>query len=152
MNEFNVRPASRKDLPILLEFEQGVIEAERPFDPTLPEGKINYYNLDNLLSSEDAKLVVAERDSQIIACGYAIKKRARHYLDHEFYSYMGFMFTHEAYRGQGANAAVIENLKEWSFSKGLTEIRLSVYDENIPAIKAYEKIGFKKHLIEMRIQ
>ncbi|MGB5500466.1 MAG: GNAT family N-acetyltransferase, partial [Maribacter sp.] len=32
------------------------------------------------------------------------------------------------------------------------EIRLTVYDENHAAIRAYEKVGFKKHIIEMRLQ
>jgi ribosomal protein S18 acetylase RimI-like enzyme len=41
-------------------------------------------------------------------------------------------------------------LKEWSVSKGITELALDVYYENAAAIKAYEKVGFVKHLINMR--
>lgn len=40
-----VRIATLKDLPTLLAFEQGVIEAERPFDPTIKAGNINYYDI-----------------------------------------------------------------------------------------------------------
>ena len=36
-----VRKATLDDLPTLLLFEQGVIEAERPFDPTIKSGDIN---------------------------------------------------------------------------------------------------------------
>lgn len=151
MDSFIVRKANLNDLDVLLEFEQGVIEAERPFDPTLADGRITYYDLIVLIASDDAQVVVVEHHSKIIASGYALKKRARHYLDHEYYSYLGFMYTHPNFRGKGVNALVVEALKEWSFSKGLTEIRLTVYDENEPAIRAYEKIGFKKHIIEMRI-
>src|ERR1700744_3547683 len=39
-----IRPAPTADLPALLEFEQGVIAAERPMDPPIKEGPINYYN------------------------------------------------------------------------------------------------------------
>ena len=151
MDNFVIRKASLKDLNILLEFEQGVITAERPFDPTLAEDPISYYDLKNLIASEDAEVIVVENDAMIVASGYALKKSARHYLDHEFYSYLGFMYTHPDFRGKGVNSLVVEALKEWSFSKGLTEIRLTVYDENLPALRAYEKIGFKKHIIEMRI-
>lgn len=151
MSDFKVRVATKEDLPILLKFEQGVIEAERPFDPTLQKEDINYYNLNELLFSEDAQLLVVENDHQIIACGYARKKKAKVYLDHKYYSYLGFMFTHEDFRGKGINALLINVLKEWSKEKGLTEIRLSVYEENDSAIRAYEKIGFVKHMIEMRI-
>ncbi|WP_262910797.1 hypothetical protein [Wocania arenilitoris] len=38
-----VRKATLKDIPVLLKFEQGLIEAERPMDSTIKEGKINYY-------------------------------------------------------------------------------------------------------------
>lgn len=151
MNDFTVRSATSKDLKTLLQFEQGVITAERPFDPTLAEDPITYYDIGELIASEDAEVVVVEYDSKLIASGYALKKPARHYLDHEFYSYLGFMYTHPDFRGKGVNGLVVEALKDWSFSKGLTEIRLTVYDENGPAIRAYEKIGFKKHIIEMRI-
>ena len=62
------------------------------------------------------------------------------------------MFTLPEYRDRGVNTKIIEKLKQWSFSKGLKEIRLTVYEDNHNAIKAYEKVGFKKHSIEMRLQ
>ena len=151
MNEFTVRNATPHDLDVLLRFEQGVIEAERPFDPTIRKEKVHYYDLGYLMTSEDAQVVVAETQGQIIASGYALKKPARHYLDHEFYAYLGFMYTHPDFRGKGVNAMIVASLKEWAFARGLTENRLTVYQDNLPAIKAYEKIGFKKHIIEMRI-
>jgi hypothetical protein len=40
MSTINIRE-ELEDLNILLEFEQGII-TERPYDPTLQEGKINY--------------------------------------------------------------------------------------------------------------
>jgi hypothetical protein len=39
MSTINIREAKLEDLNILLEFEQGIITAERPYDPTLKEGK-----------------------------------------------------------------------------------------------------------------
>jgi len=152
MDKIKIRTATLDDIEVLLEFEQGVIKAERPFDVTLGEDPITYYNLEEMIASDDASLVVAEIESKIIGSGYALIKSARHYLNHEFYSYLGFMFTLPEYRGKGVNTRIIERLKEWSDSKGLKEMRLTVYDENHKAIKAYEKAGFKKHIIEMRLQ
>lgn len=151
MNDFIVRSAAAKDLNILLEFEQGIIQAERPMDPTLANDPISYYDIFELIQSQDAEVVVVEYNSKVIASGYAKKKKALHYLNHEYYSYLGFMYTHPEYRGKGVNALVVKALKEWSLSQGLKEIRLTVYDENDVALHAYQKIGFKKHLIEMRI-
>jgi GNAT superfamily N-acetyltransferase len=152
MDDVKIRTATLDDMDILLEFEQGVIEAERPFDVTLGADPITYYKLEELIVSEDASLVVAEIKGEIIGSGYALIKPARHYLNHGFYSYLGFMFTLPDYRGRGVNTRIIERLKQWSYSKGLKEIRLTVYDENHGAIRAYEKVGFKKHIIEMRLQ
>ena len=152
MDNVKIRTATLDDMDILLEFEQGVIRAERPFDVTLGADPITYYNLEELILSDDASLVVAEIEGKIIGSGYALKKAARPYLNHGFYSYLGFMFTLFDHRGKGVNTKIIERLKQWSDSKGLKEIRLTVYDENHGAISAYEKAGFKKHIIEMRLQ
>ena len=152
MDNIKIRTATLNDIDILLEFEQGVIKAERPFDVTLGADPITYYNLEELIVSDDASLVVAEIEGEIIGSGYGLIKPGMHYLNHEFYSYLGFMFTLPDYRGRGVNTKIIEKLKKWSHSKGLKEIRLTVYDENYKAIKAYEKVGFKKHIIEMRLE
>jgi len=152
MDNIKIRTATFDDMDVLLAFEQGVITAERPFDVTLGADPITYYNLKELILSDDASLVVAEIEGKIVGSGYALQKPARHYLNHEFYAYMGFMFTLPEYRGRGVNTKIIERLKLWSDSKGLKEIRLTVYDENHAAIRAYEKVGFKKHIIEMRLQ
>ena len=147
-----VRAATLDDLPILLNFEQEIIKAERPFDVTIKSGNINYYDIGAMIQDSESHVVVAEVEGKIVASGYAIPKRARHYLDHEWYAYLGFMYTDVAYRGRGINAQIVEELKQWSHVKGFQEIRLTVYNDNISAIKAYEKVGFKKHIIEMRLE
>ncbi|MFV5688981.1 GNAT family N-acetyltransferase [Flavobacterium sp. ZT3R25] len=151
MHTINIRKAHPNDLEKLLEFEQGIITAERPFDPTLKEGKIHYYNIEKMISAADVELLVAEIDSEIIGCGYARIETAKPYLNHETYAYLGFMYTNENHRGKGVNSRIIEALKDWCHSKDISELRLDVYNDNSPAIKAYEKVGFKKHLINMRM-
>ncbi|CAZ94789.1 GNAT family N-acetyltransferase [Zobellia galactanivorans] len=151
MDTFKIRTAILSDLETLLEFEQGIIAAERPYDPTLRAGRISYYDLGELINSDDAEVVVVEHEGSIVASGYAKIKKAQAFLDHGMYSYLGFMYTHIDYRGKGLNKMVIDALKKWSDSRGISEVRLSVYSDNTGAIKAYEKAGFKKHIIEMRM-
>ncbi|MBC7936144.1 MAG: GNAT family N-acetyltransferase [Rhizobacter sp.] len=152
MHRITTRPATLSDLDILLKFEQGIITTERPFDPTLKTDPISYYNLEALIPSEDAEVIVAIINEEIVASGYALIKYAQPYVDHESYAYLGFMFVPEVYRGQGINKIIVDALKEWAYSRGLKEIRLEVYAENINAIKAYEKVGFKAHMLEMRFR
>jgi ribosomal protein S18 acetylase RimI-like enzyme len=45
----------------------------------------------------------------------------------------------------------MDAIKQWAVEKGQTELRLQVYDANIPAVKAYEKYGFSKNLVDMRM-
>ncbi|MGY8915680.1 MAG: GNAT family N-acetyltransferase [Flavobacteriales bacterium] len=151
MENFICRKATIDDLEILLKFEQGIIVAERPFDPTIKKDPVTYYDLREYILSEDIEVVVVEANGTVIASGYAMIKTARPYLNHEEYAYLGFMYTHPEYRGQVVNKIVVEELKKWASAKGMDEIRLTVYDDNIPAIKAYERVGFKKHIIEMRL-
>ena len=146
-----IREAKSEDVPVLKEMEQGVIRAERPYDPTIRPDPVTYYDLDEMVASDDYYLVVAEKEGRILSSGYAAVRQARPYLDHRQYALLGFMFTLPNYRGQGINGRIIGELKKWAKTRGLKEIRLTVYVDNDPAIKAYEKQGFKKHLIEMRL-
>ncbi len=150
MNQIEIREARLDDLPILLQFEQGIIDYERPFDPTLDVDPISYYNLEELIHSEKAHVLVAETNGQLVGSGYAKVLAAKKYLDHEQYSYLGFMYTDPKYRGIGINQQIVDGLKNWSKSKGVLEMRLEVYDENASAVRAYGKAGFKKNLVEMR--
>ncbi len=147
-----IREAVKNDLPVLLQFEQEVVKAERPMDPTIKNSDVNYYDLAGLMSDPRAKVLVACEGEKIVASGYALEKPARPYLDHKTFAYLGFMYTDPAYRGQGVNGKIVNGLQAWASSIGLTEIRLHVYSENEPAIRAYEKVGFKKHMIEMRLR
>ncbi len=150
--EFITRNARMEDLPILLDFEQQLIKAERPFDITIREDPVSYYDIKEMIDDDNACVLVVEYNGEIVASGYAISKKARHYLDHEYYAYLGFMYTQPDFRGKGLNAKIVEVLKQWAESKGLSEMRLTVYEDNVPAVKAYEKVGFKKHIIEMRVE
>ena len=151
-SNYITRNAKMEDLPTLLDFEQQLIKAERPFDVTIKEDPVSYYDIKAMIGNDDACVLVIEHEGEIVASGYAITKRARHYLDHEYYAYLGFMYTHPDFRGKGLNARIIESLRQWANSKGLYEMRLTVYEDNIPAVKAYEKVGFKKHISEMRLE
>ncbi|NJL77612.1 MAG: GNAT family N-acetyltransferase [Saprospiraceae bacterium] len=151
MNYLKIRQATLADLPKLLEFEQGIIATERPFNPTLKDGSINYYDLGAFILSDDAEVVVAELAGEVIASGYAQVRKAQDYLQHSVYAHLGAMFVQAAHRGKGINAEIIHTLIAWAKTRGITEFRLEVYSDNLPAQKAYEKLGFQAHLLEMRL-
>ena len=146
-----VRKATLEDLPTLLSFEQGIIEAERPMDPTIKDGSINYYDIAELITSDNSDVFVVEIDHEIVASGYAKIKEDRHYLKHDKQGYLGFMFVPKSQRGKGLNKLIVDVLLKWCKSRQIHEIRLDVYDQNPSAIRAYEKVGFRKHMVNMRL-
>lgn len=146
-----LRPATLEDLPILYFFEQGVIIAERPFDSFIEEGEITYYDLKNLIESNESELIVAELNGQPVGAGYAQIRQSKPWWKDPTFAYLGFMFVHPDFRGQGINQKIINHLKEWAKSRNIYELRLDVYVNNEAAIRAYQKTGFKEHMIEMRL-
>jgi len=150
MDQTIIRRATLGDLEKLYKFEQGVIEAERPYDSTLKKDEIHYYDLEEMINASHIELLVAEVEGEIIGSGYARVEKAKHYLKHDTHAYLGFMYVLPEHRGKGINKKIIAALKNWAYSQNISELRLDVYFNNISAIKAYEKIGFSKHMIEMR--
>ncbi|MEM1067730.1 MAG: GNAT family N-acetyltransferase [Planctomycetota bacterium] len=145
------RPATRIDLPTLLTFEQGIITAERPFDPTLRPDPISYYDVGSFIDSPEALVIVAESDGALIGSGCARKKESLHFTEPAFHAHLGFMYVVPEYRGQGVNQLILQDLLAWARERELLEIRLTVYPENQSAIRAYEKVGMHNHLLEMRM-
>ena len=145
-----IRPATTEDLATLLTFEQGIIEYERPFDETLRKTPISYYDIAAMIDDPNVEVVVAEENEQLIGSGYAKIIQSKPYLTHPKHAYLGFMFVSEEARGKGVNQKIVAQLEEWAKLRGINEVRLDVYAENRAAVRAYEKAGFKKNLVEMR--
>ncbi|MGK6344030.1 GNAT family N-acetyltransferase [Chryseobacterium sp. DT-3] len=147
------REATEQDLKVLLEFEQGIVSAERPFNSTLIDGEIHYYDLLHLIKSDEALVLVTEEENEIIASGYAlIKKPGKNYYNFDRYAYLGFMYVKPEHRGKGVNKLILDELISWAKSKDISEIRLDVYAQNESAVKAYEKAGFESLLVTMRMK
>lgn len=147
-----VRKAVPGDLPALLKLEQALIEAERPFDPTIKPPPVNYYDLEGMLKNPDLLLLVADLDGSIIGTGYCRIDPDKVFLRHAQKAYFGFMYVLPEYRGHGINGKIMTQLKDWVLGKGITECRLDVYAPNTSAMRAYEKMGFRPYSLEMRLE
>ena len=152
MTNILIRQANQEDLQTLLAFEQDLINAEKPFDPTFVPERFSYYDLKTIIDSDTAEVLVAELDGKLIGSGHARIRVGEPYNQFKEYAFFGFMYSSPDYRGKGINKLIMDGLFEWAKARNLSEIRLQVYDENTPAIRAYEKVGFKKILTTMRLQ
>jgi len=145
-----IRAAKIEDLDSLKLFEQEVIAYERPFAPNLKNDPIQYYDLVDLIEREDARIIVATIDEEIIGSGYALIKNSEPHKKHKQYAYLGFMYVFPKFRGKGINGKIIDNLINWAKERNLTEIQLDVYANNESAVNAYKKRSFKPDLLKMR--
>ena len=151
MSEAIIRAAKLEDIATLREFEQGVILAERPFDPSLKPDPITYYDIEQLVITPEVRFSVAEVSGTLVACGYAKITEAKPYVKHDREAYLGLMYVLPEFRRQGINNLILEDLYRWTLSQDVAELTLEVYPDNSGAVRAYEKAGFKPYLLQMRV-
>ncbi len=145
-----VRLATVADLPRLREFEQGVIDAERPYQPYLKDDPVHYYDLDHMIDANDVCLVVAEVDGHLVGSGYARVEESKPYIRYHQFGYLGFMFVVPQFRGQGVIQDIMAYLERWCLERGVGVLHLEVFADNARASRAYDKAGFAANLIDMR--
>ncbi|WP_395373303.1 GNAT family N-acetyltransferase [Marinicella sp. W31] len=147
-----IRPARAEDLPTLLEFEQKIIDVERPMDVTIKTNEaISYYDIAAYIEADDTEVVVAVDRGEIVGSGYGQIRPRKDFFKQTHLGYIGFMYVKPTHRGQGVSQLLLGVLCDWFEIHDIEEVRLTVYEKNPRAIRAYEKSGFKKHLIEMRL-
>jgi GNAT superfamily N-acetyltransferase len=147
-----LRKATLIDLPILLTFEQGIVETERAFDDNLKDGKICYYSIEEKIISENAQVLVIEYNGKAVASGFAEIIKSKDFNKFEEFSSFRFIYVDKTHRNMGLSRMILNGLIEWSDSKGIKIIKLNVYNDNLPALNAYLKAGFKKKMVEMQLE
>jgi ribosomal protein S18 acetylase RimI-like enzyme len=151
MQNIMIRKALIQDKTVLLQLEQAIIDAERPYNQTIKLKGASYYDLDNLLQDASSNLMVAESNGRIIGTGYAQIRVSKQALEHVKHSYLGFMYVVPEYRGLGINKQILDTLIKWSKTQEVSDFYLDVYNENDAAVNAYKKVGFVKTLVEMKL-
>ena len=147
----NLRKANIDDLPSLLKMEQSIIDSERPYDAYIKDKDVSYYDLPELISSDDSLVVVLESSEGAVGCGYAQIRDSKPCHLHDQHCYLGFIYLESEYRGKGLGQKILSALKEWGIAKGMQHFQLGVYSDNAGAIRAYEKAGFKQVSVMMEL-
>ena len=66
--------------------------------------------------------------------------------------FLSKIYVLSSYRGKKIGKGAMTFIEEKASDYQLKSIRLTVNINNTNAIKAYEKVGFEKHIIEMRLK
>ena len=120
-------------------------------DDTLKPGHIEYYDPADFINDKNGIVLVADVDGQLVGCGAAQICQSKHYYTHDKHVHLAMMYVDDAHRGKGINGAIMDALKTWGVEKGVTHFQLTVYPDNPSALRAYEKMGFKTALLQMRM-
>ena len=149
-----LRTATIEDLPTLLQFEQGVVSAERALVSSMVQtGEVTYYNLPALITAHTQALVlIAELSGVAIGCGLTKILPNKEFYSEKLKGYIGLIYVLPKYRRRGVSRFILDSLVDWLRLKEVKDIRLDVFSNNHQALAAYQKIGFSPLLIEMQLQ
>jgi ribosomal protein S18 acetylase RimI-like enzyme len=143
--------ATLSDIDPLRTLEQAVVSAERPFNEAIKAGQPQYYDMEDLVQSDRSLLLVAKSRGLIVGTGYVQLRSSKDCYIHDQHAYLGFMYVDPGWRGAGVNQGIVNRLLAWAVDQGATYAYLDVYCDNQPAIRAYEKVGFKASTLSMQL-
>ena len=155
MEKINVRRATPKDIPRILELLVQVDMIHHNVRPDLFKGPATKYSeedLEEILGMEDADVFVSE-DASGFVTGHAFCAH-RQVLDDAVLTdvrtlYIDDICVDEDFRGQGVGHALYKYVREYAKAQGFYNITLNVYCCNPGAVKFYESLGLKPMKIGM---
>ncbi|MBN2164299.1 MAG: GNAT family N-acetyltransferase [Pontiellaceae bacterium] len=133
-----IRTATQDDIPAMAELLHQLFAIEVDFTPDhVKQSK----GLELLLRQENARVMVAEVDDQVVgmctiqilvstAMGCAVGTVEDVVID-------------VSYRGQGIGSALMRELESWATQKGLARLQLQADRTNAPALCFYRQQGWK---------
>lgn len=124
----SLREAIYNDLPLLLKIEQQCFATDR-----LSRRRMRFY-----IDAPHAVFVVAEKGTELVGYGLLLMRRGTQLT--RLYS---LAVLPEA-RGLGIAESVIGRLEECALARGKRFMRLEVSEQNLGAIRLYERLGFEQ--------
>jgi len=106
--------------------------------------------LKNDLQSKWRAVFVAIEDNQIIGLATGKIYRTLYVCGFERCGFISNVFVKKEFRKRNIAKKLIEELIKWFKEMKATKLSLELYENNIPAINLYHKLGFKNYSIKMR--
>lgn len=73
-------------------------------------------------------------------------------FEQDKYAFIGNVIIKQEHRGMGYGRLLISHMLKQAFEKySLPEVRISVFNQNTPALLLYSRFGFEPYMIEERI-
>jgi ribosomal protein S18 acetylase RimI-like enzyme len=149
--EINIRRAERRDLPSLDRLSALLVRLHHRFDPDrFPAVEEEYSNfLGAQLGQPEAVIYVAEQDGKVVGYVYAAME-PRSWKDlREGAGFIHDVLVDEPARGRGIAARLAEAASTWLEAQGAPRVVLGTAARNEPAQRLFERLGFRRTMIEM---
>ena len=157
--EITIRRAAEGDLPALGRLGARLLRMHHTFDPARfmapgadPEGGYAWF-LRTQLAEPDVAVLVAERGAGVIV-GYVyagLEPQSWKEL-REPAGFVHDIVVDEAAQSRGVAGALMNAAIEWLRDRGAPRVLLWTAPQNAPAQRVFEKLGFRRTMIEMTLE
>jgi GNAT superfamily N-acetyltransferase len=138
--DFHLRPATRADVPIILQCIQGLAEYERLESECLATEALLTETLFGAEPAAEVTLAFAG-DSP---AGFALWFRSYSTFLARPGIYLEDLFVFPAYRGHGLGRRLLSSLARTAVERGYGRVEWAVLDWNSDAIRLYESLGARQ--------
>ena len=158
MDHTIIRTAEESDLPVLGRLGASLLRAHFDFDPLrfMPPGenpeKGYEWFLRSQLHEEQAVVLVAEQEGMVVGYVYAALEPRSWKELREPAGFIHDVVVSEHSRHSGIGQALIENVCGWLRAHGAPRVILWTADQNTVAQRLFERLGFRKTMIEMTLE
>ena len=150
----NVRRATEKDIPAIMDLLVQVNMVHHIGRPDLFRGPTTKYDADELaaiLSNDETPVFVGvDDDGRVMGHGFCVMQRSggRLLVEHDTL-YIDDICVDERARGQRVGRAIYARILEYAREKGCYNVTLNVWTCNPGAMAFYERLGLKPYRIGM---
>lgn len=152
---FVVRRATEPDAPALGRLGGMLLRAHHTLDPQRfiapgsdPEGGYEWF-LRTQLNEGDAAVFVAEQEGTVIGYVFAALEPISWKELREACGFIHDIAVDDAGRRAGVATALMNAAMEWLRSRGAPRVVLGTAERNAAAQRLFEKLGFRRTMIEM---
>ncbi len=97
------------------------------------------------IDSENSIVFVAEQNGKLIGAVYAEAREAPviPMVTPRRFAVIDTLVVTRSYRRKGVGTALAGELQRWVKAKGISQVELTIYEFNKPALAFYQKLGFR---------